>query len=268
MAINCSSIPETLLESILFGITKGAFTGANDTVGLFEQAKDGTLFLDELNSTSLAFQASLLRVLETNKIRKVGGNKEIAVNGRIISATNINPIEAIRKKQLRLDLYYRLSAVTLEIPTLSMRLDDIDDLAASFIKTNNKIMRKNIHGISDEVVIILKKFNWPGNVRQLKHCIDYAMNMTERDDLLITPKHLPKYIVNDSNSKENYRVLKDNGLKETLKGIERKIIMEEIRNSKGNLSRAAKSLSISRQNLQYRLKVLNILEFNYNTDEA
>lgn len=268
VAINCSSIPETLLESILFGITKGAFTGANDTIGLFEQAKNGTLFLDELNSTSLAFQASLLRVLETNKIRKVGGNKEISVNGRIISATNINPIEAIKKAQLRLDLYYRLSAVTLEIPTLVMRLDDIDELVTNFIRTNNKIMRKNIHGISDEVVIILKNFNWPGNIRQLKHCIDYAMNMTEINDILITPKHLPKYIVNNSNTKENNRVIKYNNLKETLKDIEREIIIEEIKSNNGNFSRAAKNLSISRQNLQYRLKVLNILDPKYSTIDA
>lgn len=268
VAINCSSIPETLLESILFGTTKGAFTGAYDTIGLFEQAKNGTLFLDELNSTSLAFQASLLRVLETNKIRRVGGNKDIPVNGRIISATNIDPIEAIKKVQLRSDLYYRLSALTLEIPTLAMRLEDIDELVISFIRTNNKIMRKNIHGISDEAFKLLNNFNWPGNVRQLKHCIDYAMNMTEMTDLLITSKHLPKYIVNNSKKKVINRICKSKNLKETLHDIERKIIIDEIKNNNGNFSKSAKNLGISRQNLQYRLRVLNILEHEYNATNA
>lgn len=268
VAINCSSIPETLLESILFGTTKGAFTGANDTIGLFEQAKNGTLFLDEINSTSLGFQASLLRVLETNKIRRVGGNKEISVNGRIISATNIDPIEAIKKVQLRSDLYYRLSAVTLEIPTLGKRLDDIDELVTNFIRANNKIMRKTIHGISDEALKLLKNFNWPGNIRQLKHCIDYSMNMTEINDLLIASKHLPKYIVDNSKNNEIRKECKSENLKETLQDIERKIIIEEIRSNNGNLSRSAKNLSISRQNLQYRLRVLNILEQEYKVTEA
>jgi len=268
VAINCSSIPETLLESILFGTTKGAFTGANDTIGLFEQAKNGTLFLDELNSTSLAFQASLLRVLETNKIRRVGGNKEISVNGRIISATNIDPLEAIKKVQLRSDLYYRLSAVTLEIPTLSMRLDDIEELVTTFLRTNNKILRKNIQGISDEAYKLLKTYNWPGNIRQLKHCIDYAMNMTELFDSLIAPKHLPKYIISTPGNKEINKVYTSNNLKETLKDIERKIIIEEIKSNHGNFSRSAKHLNISRQNLQYRLRVLNILEREYKVTDS
>ncbi len=269
VAINCSSIPETLLESILFGTSKGAFTGANDTIGLFEQAKNGTLFLDELNSTSLAFQASILRVLETNQIRRVGGNKEIPVNGRIISATNIDPIEAIKKAQLRADLYYRLSAVTLEIPTLAMRLDDIDELVITFIRTNNKIMSKNIHGISDEALKLLKNYNWPGNIRQLKHCIDNSMNMTEINDLLISSKHLPKYIVdNYKNNEIIHRVHKSNDLKETLKQIERKMIIEEIKSNNGNFSKSAKNLNISRQNLQYRLKTLNIIEHDYNVTSS
>ncbi|AET67408.1 PAS domain S-box [Desulfosporosinus orientis DSM 765] len=265
VAINCSSIPETLLESILFGTTKGAFTGANDTIGLFEQAKNGTLFLDELNSTSLAFQASLLRVLETNKIRRVGDNKEILVNGRIISATNIDPVEAIKKAQLRPDLYYRLSALTLEIPTLVMRFDDIYELANSFIRANNQIMGKNIHGISDEAYKLLKNYNWPGNIRQLKHCIDYSMNMTEIKDLLICSHHLPKYIVNSSKTKPAHKLCKANNLKETLNQIEREIIIKEINSNNGNLSRSAKNLGISRQNLQYRLGVLKIFEPKYKT---
>lgn len=217
VAINCSSIPETLLESILFGTTKGAFTGANDKIGLFEQAKDGTLFLDELNSTSLAFQASLLRVLETNEIRRVGGNKEISVNGRIISATNIDPLEAIKKNQLRSDLYYRLSALTLEIPTLAIRIDDIDELVTTFIRTNNKIMRKNIQGISDEAIKSLKNYNWPGNIRQLKHCIDYSMNMAEINNYLINSNHLPKYIQDNSTNKKIHNLVEVNKSKNNLK---------------------------------------------------
>lgn len=266
VAINCSSIPETLLESILFGTNKGAFTGAIDSPGLFEQAKDGTLFLDELNSTSLAFQAALLRVLETNKIRRVSGSNEISVNGRVISAMNINPIEAINKKQLRPDLYYRLSALTLELPSLATRIDDIDELIMNFVETNNKIFGKNIEGISNEALKLLKRYDWPGNIRQLKHCIVYSMNMAEIDDLLIGSNHLPKYIVDNCKSGEiltPHKIDKSSGLKESLKNIERAMIIETLKQNNGNCSKSAKQLNISRQNLRYRLKILDIPEWEY-----
>ncbi len=261
VAINCSAIPETLLESILFGTTKGAYTGAADKPGLFEEAENGTLFLDELNAMNLSLQSKLLRALETKAIRRVGSNHEISFNARIISATNINPTEAIEKKQLREDLYYRLAVLTLEIPTLRSRLEDIDDLVMGFIEANHKVMGKNILGITDKALKALKSYNWPGNVRQLKHAIDYSMNVAEINDVLIDLSHIPNYITEIIKSNEIQHIYskKNKGsLRETLEEIEKTIIIEEIKKKNGNLSQTAKELGVSRQHLQYRLKALDI----------
>lgn len=261
VAVNCGAIPEQLLESILFGTTKGAFTGATDRPGLFEEAQNGTLFLDEINSMGLSLQTKLLRALETKKIRRIGSNKELLVNTRIISAANINPIEAIKKNKLRSDLYYRLAVLTLEIPPLRLRLDDIDELVTNFIEVNNKIMAKNIKGISNKALELLKNFNWPGNVRQLRHAMDYAMSIADSKDIFIEPNHLPQYIIENSKSKKifnTYDKYQTGNLKRTLKEIEKKIITREIENSNNNYSQAARKLGISRQHLQYRLKILKI----------
>lgn len=261
VAINCSAIPETLLESILFGTTKGAFTGASDKPGIFEEAGDGTLFLDEINSMSMQLQAKILRVLETKKVRRVGGSREVPVKARIISATNINPVEAIKKNQLREDLYYRLAVLTVEVPPLRMRTDDIEELVMDFINKNNKVMGRNIKGITDEAMGLLKKYRWPGNVRQLKHTIDYATNVVDTDEIIIMPNHLPPYITDNFKAKEfqyQFKNVRGKNLKDTLLEVERNIIIEEIKGNDGNLSQTAKNLGISRQNLQYRLKVLGI----------
>jgi arginine utilization regulatory protein len=261
VAINCSAIPETLLESILFGTSKGAFTGATDKPGIFEEAQNGTLFLDELNSMSLSLQSKLLRVLETKKIRRIGSNKEISINVRIISATNIDPVDAVKKNQFRSDLYYRLAVLTLEVPPLRKRIDDVEELSMSFIESNNKIMGKYVQGISNEAINLLLNYDWPGNVRQLKHAIDYSMSVSEINDIIITPEHLPTYIVKSFKNKEIYNHVEDityNNLKETMMDIERKIIIEEVKRNNGNLSQSAKKLGISRQHLQYRLKILDI----------
>lgn len=264
VAINCSAIPETLLESILFGTVKGAFTGSADRPGLFEEATNGTLFLDELNSMNLILQSKLLRALESKVIRRVGSNNEIAINARIISATNINPLDLVEKKQFREDLYYRLAVLTLEIPALRSRPEDIDELVMSFIQTNNKIVGKNIIGITDKASKMLKNYNWPGNVRQLKHTIDYSMNVAEINDILIDTEHIPDYIVEITKNmqiRSVYRENKSGNLKTTMEEIERTIIIEKIKKNNGNLSKSAKELGISRQHLQYRLKALCIREF-------
>lgn len=264
VAINCGAIPETLLESILFGTTKGAFTGATDKPGLFEEAQNGTLFLDEINSMGLSLQSKLLRALETKTIRRVGSNEQVSIDAQIISATNVNPIEAIRKKQFRPDLYYRLAVLTLEIPPLCNRLEDIDELVVNFIEINNKIMAKKIQRISGEALKLLKSFRWPGNVRQLRHAIDYAMNVAEVNDVIISPKHLPQYIIENSKTKKIFNTgisYKTCDLKETLKEIEKNIITQEIEDNDNNLSQTARKLGISRQHLHYRLKVLNIDRF-------
>ncbi|MGB9791833.1 MAG: sigma-54 interaction domain-containing protein [Thermacetogeniaceae bacterium] len=259
VAINCAAIPETLLEGILFGTCKGAFTGAEDRKGLFEEASEGTLFLDEINSMSLFLQSKLLRVLQSKTIRRVGGNKDISVNPRIISAINVDPAEAITKGQLRNDLYYRLAAVTLVIPPLRERIEDIPLLVKHFIEKNNRIMGKNIQNVSNDVLNILRKYNWPGNVRELEHVIEHAMNMVESSDTTIHVQHLPPHLREKFNHSHHfYRDYQVNNLRETLLGIERDIIIQELINNHNNISKTAAKLGVSRQYLQYRIKRLNI----------
>ncbi|MGB4042786.1 MAG: sigma 54-interacting transcriptional regulator [Thermacetogeniaceae bacterium] len=259
VAVNCAAIPESLLEGILFGTCKGAFTGAEDKRGLFEEAAEGTLFLDEINSMSMLLQTKLLRVLQNKTVRRVGGNKEIRVNPRIISATNVDPMESIAKNQLRNDLYYRLAVATLVIPPLRNRLDDIPILARYFIEKNSKIMGKNIKYISDEVFEIFNKYNWPGNVRELEHVIEHAINMADSTDTKLSVQHLPPHLREKFTHKHHfYKDYKVNNLQQTLLDIEKDIITQELINNDYNITKTAKSLGISRQHLQYRLKKLNI----------
>lgn len=259
VAINCAAIPETLLEGILFGTCKGAFTGAEDKKGLFEEANDGTLFLDEINSMSLLLQAKLLRVLQNKTMRRVGGDKDISVNPRIISAINIDPAEAIARGQLRNDLYYRLAAVTLVVPPLRERLDDIPMLIKYFIERNNRIMGKNIQDVSADVLKILSKYNWPGNVRELEHVVEHAMNMADSRDTIIQLQHLPPHMREKFNySHHFYRDYQVNDLRQTILGIERDIIIQELANNHNNITQTAAKLGVSRQYLQYRMRRLNI----------
>lgn len=259
VAINCAAIPETLLEGILFGTCKGAFTGAEDKEGLFEEADGGTLFLDEINAMGLLLQAKLLRVLQSKTMRRLGGNKEINVNPRIISAMNIKPSDAIAKDQLRNDLFYRLAVVTLEIPPLRERLEDIPVLAKHFIEHNNKIMGKNVKELSQDVLKVLGKYNWPGNVRELEHLIEHAMNMAESNITTIQLEHLPPHIREKfTHSHHFYRDYRIQNLQQTLLEIEKDIITQELVKNNNNITHTAARLGISRQHLQYRLKRLNI----------
>ena len=184
IAINCSAIPEALLEGILFGTTKGAFTGANDREGLLEHASGGTLFLDEINSMPLALQTKLLRVLQDHRVRRVGGLSEKKVDLRIISASNVNPLEAMANQTLRADLYYRLGVVQVRIPPLRKRPEDIPYLARYFVDRINLKMRKKADGISDGLLQSLKQRSWPGNVRELEHVIESAMNFVTDGEAL------------------------------------------------------------------------------------
>lgn len=258
VAINCSAIPETLLESILFGSSKGAFTGAEEKPGLFEEAQDGTLFLDEVNSMSLLLQAKFLRVLQTNKVRRVGGNKEIPINARIISAINEEPLEAIAKNRLRNDFYYRIAVANLFVPPLRKQSEEIPPLIKHFISKFNKIMGKSVQYISPEVVTIFNKYSWPGNVRELEHTIEHAMNIVEKNDTLIYPHHLPSHMTNKLDNQDFYKISGNPNLKETMFDIEKDIICKELSKNNGNITRTAKHLSVSRQYLQYRIKHLRI----------
>lgn len=264
VAVNCAAIPATLLESVLFGTVKGAFTGAEDKTGLFEEANQGTLFLDEISSMDIALQSKLLRVLESKIVRRLGGKSDIRVNPRVISAINSEPQEAINKNRLRQDLYYRLAVVTLNIPPLRERMSDIPLLAGSFVKAINKIMNKNVKAISPEVFDLFKKHNWPGNVRELQHAVEHAMNYAENDSAALELRHIPLHLLQKYNSPySSFRELTqtnrhEDSLKDILQQVEEEIIRNAMIKYNRNITRAARSLGMSRQNLQQRLKRLNI----------
>lgn len=260
VAINCSAIPDTLLESILFGTTKGAFTGSENKPGLFEEAENGTLFLDEINSMSVVFQSKLLRALETNRIRRVGSNKEIPVNARIISAMNLNPEEAIESEKIRSDFYFRLAVVTIESPPLRKRDGDITILSWYYIKKYNKNLGRKIQEISPETVNILENHNWPGNVRELAHCIEHAMNMVDPNETSLLVEHLPAFLQNKIKTSSvlpiNFEEIND--YNQLMMQIEKDILIDLLKKNNCNISQTAKKLNLSRQCLFYKIKRLNI----------
>lgn len=175
MAVNCPAIPENLLESLLFGTTRGAFTGALDKAGLFEAAAGGTVFLDEINSMSMELQSKLLRVLQEKKVSRVGSTRDIVVDCQIISATSHNPYSEISAQRLRQDLFYRLGAVLIYIPPLRSRPDDIALLCDHFIRTRRPTLNKRVRGVTPEALEWLERQLWPGNVRELEHVVTSAM---------------------------------------------------------------------------------------------
>lgn len=289
LTLNCAAIPETLIESILFGTVKGVYTGAIEKEGLLAQADGGTVFLDEINSMPLASQAKLLRVLEEKRIMKLGSNKEVPIDIRIISSTNELPTDAIRNKHLREDLFYRLSVVQIIIPPLRERKEDIPLLTDFFIKKYNNRFNKHVLGIDNDVLSCFMAFQWPGNVRQLKTCIESAMNFAPNGHHITLPD-LPVYVFEDTEVAENrYRqnIINERGhiSKGTYvsrskankpympKPIEkqeeqsvfsaidrekREELINAIRAADGNVAKAARNLGISRQLAYYRLKKYDI----------
>lgn len=253
---NCAALPAALLEGILFGTTKGGFTGAEDRPGLFELANGGTLFLDEINSMPLELQSKLLRVLQDGNIRRVGGTSTINLDLRIIAATNVPPEEAIEKKQLRRDLYYRLNVVSFEIPTLEDRKDDIPILTDHFIKKFNKELNKNVKGISNRVLNLFYNYKWEGNVRELEHLIEGVMNIYDVEiiDLEHIPPKIKGNVIIDNEKKM------DLSLKNVLEETERNLIQEALKQADNNITHAAELLKIPRQTLQYRISKLKISE--------
>ncbi|MFK5951695.1 MAG: sigma 54-interacting transcriptional regulator [Desulfobacterium sp.] len=264
IAAVCSAIPELLLESTLFGTKKGAFTGSVDTIGLFEQAKEGTLFLDEINSMPIHLQSKLLRVLEERTVRRVGGSIERPIKCRIISATNENLMDLINDGLFRQDLFYRLAGIVLSIPPLRQRSDDIFLLTNHFLKQMNKLYGKKIRGLSIDMKMIFKNHRWPGNVRELLHIIEGAYNKVENEDIL-TPDHLPDYFqpnINKKKESNSFKMLHQDDfqkpLPERLRKMEKEWVLTALSEQNGNVTKSAKSLGIQRQNLQSRMRRLNI----------
>jgi len=260
IGINCSAIPENLLESILFGTVKGAYTGAVDSKGLFVEAKNGTLFLDELNSMPLNMQTKLLRVLQEKRVRPVGGNATYPVDCRIISAMNEDPHQLIKTGQLREDLYYRIAGYNLFISPLRERLEDLFDIADTSIYSYNQSMQRNIQGLSKELKKLMKNYHWPGNVRELQHFIENLMVRANEIDKVLTIDHIPDYLKERilSQTRLDMISLKKESLPDSLRSLERKIILESLDDNAWNVSRTARKLGIIRQSLLYRMKKLGI----------
>ncbi len=258
IAQNCAALPATLLESILFGTVRGSFTGAEDRQGLFEMADGGTILFDEINSMPVELQGKLLRVLQDGTFRRIGDHRLREVNVRVIASTNVDPLEAVRKQHIRLDLYYRLNVVSLRIPPLRERPDDIMLLTKSFINEYNDIFDRDIKGVTPRVEEIFKGYNWPGNVRELRHSIEHAMNLVEGS--VIDEGQLPFQITQLSLQYNNPpgKVGLGGGLPEVVRLFEKEIIKNAMQQCAGNVSRAARQLQLPRQTLQYKLKSYGI----------
>jgi len=256
IAINCAAIPENLLEGLLFGTVKGAFTGALDRPGLFEQATEGTLVLDEINSMSLNLQSKLLRVIQEEAVRRVGDNRERKINTRLISISNLDPAVAIREGLLREDLYYRIAYISLNMPPLSRRLDDLPALADYLVGKYNSKLNLNIECISDELFDLLEQYPWPGNIRELEHVIAASMSALNTADTEIRPEDLPpsiRYKFAGIPGEQN-TVDSNLTLATMMDSAERRMIETALKRNNWNISKAARELGLKRQSLQYRIR--------------
>ena len=250
--INCAAIPETLLESEIFGHEKGAFTGASDRrEGCFELADNGTLFLDEIAEMTPATQVKLLRVLQEQKFRRLGGRQEQTVDVRVIAATNVNPGEAVKSGKLREDLYYRLNVFAIELPPLRQRKDDLSLLMQSFLAEFNERNKKAVSAIDPAAMRILEQYNWPGNVREVRNIIERAVILANGD--FIEPKHLPP-LVTDSPDVVKPTVALEPGT--TVEEAERRLILMTLEHTRDNKTRAAEILGISLKTLHNKLNRL------------
>lgn len=258
VAINCAALPESLIESELFGYEKGSFTGAINSGkdGLFKEADGGTLFLDEIGELSPLIQAKLLRVIQEGVIRKIGSNKEEKVDVRLIGATNRNLEEMVESKEFRKDLYYRLNVMPLFMPPLKERLEDIPLLVGFFIDKLNSRMSKNISGASISFIEKLMLYNWPGNVRELQNVVERAMNLCEGS--IISTEHL---IINVANNRTDLNII-DNSIKEItidelVKLCEVEAIVKALEKH-GSIRSAAKALGVSHTTIVNKMKKYNI----------
>lgn len=256
LAINCAALPANLIESELFGYEKGAFTDAKQRKeGLFEQAQGGTIFLDEIGELELGLQAKLLRVLEENTFRRVGGLKDLPLDVRVVAASNRDLKAEAEAQKFRLDLYFRLSVIRVDIPPLRERGEDIVLLAKHYIeKTNQKRGAKKLRGLSKETERIFLNYKWLGNVRELRNVIERASIL--EDGETVTTEHLPADLIgrnsSETNEKNSNFILPEEGI--PLEEVELILAKQAMERTDGNLTRAARLLHISRDQLRYRLK--------------
>ncbi len=253
--VSCAALPESLLESELFGHVKGSFTGAiTDRKGKFEEASNGTIFLDEIGEISLTTQTKLLRVLQEKEFERVGSNQTIKADVRIIAATNRDLEEAVKMKEMREDLYYRLNVVPIYIPPLRQRREDIiplvDHFIAKFVKENDR----DIKGITQEARKALVKYDYPGNIRELENIIERAVVLSRED--IITVKDLPLTVTSSHQENDNAQVPFLELM--TLEEAEKNLIEMALEKHNGIQTRAAKELGISERALRYKIKVKEI----------
>jgi PAS domain S-box-containing protein len=259
IAINCAAIPETLLESELFGYEKGAFTDARSQKrGIFELADKGTLFLDEIGEIPLMLQAKLLRVLEDQSFRRLGGLKDINLDLRVVAATNKNLREAVKEGAFRQDLYFRLNVIQILIPPLRDRLEDIVPLTKFFIDHYNRKFKRNIEGVTEAAAKLLLQHDWPGNVRELRNAIERAMILEE--SALITSPSLPIAITRPEGgglaTVPTTVDIPTDGL--SLEDNERSLLTRALEKTNGNQTQAARLLRITRDTLRYKMKKFNL----------
>ncbi|MCX5725710.1 MAG: sigma 54-interacting transcriptional regulator [Candidatus Saganbacteria bacterium] len=263
-AIHCAAIPETLLESELFGHEKGSFTGAYERkIGKFEAANGGTIFLDEVGSIPAGVQAKILRALQERKIERIGSTETIPVDIRIVSASNIDLREAIKKGTFREDLFYRLNVVPVTLPPLRERRDEIPLLLEYFLAKNNEKSGKNIKGFGDDSMAYLLSYAWPGNVRELENLVERMVALAKGD--MIGLPDLPEEILSNREAKRgifrDYKDKKGAEIEEkelSMKRSEEELIREALKTAGGNKSKAAKLLGIHRNTLLNKMKELGI----------
>lgn len=255
--INCAAIPDSLLEALLFGTVKGAFTGAIDHPGLFEQAKNGTVFLDEINSMPINLQPKLLRALEEKMVRRVGSDKEININCRIISSSNQDLFNQSKEITIRSDLLYRLATIVINVPPLRERGQDILILSNHYIEELNNKYGVKIKELSKEVSESFLNYQWPGNARELRNVIESVFSIVDNKEEQITMKHIPTYYKQRllsknyviSNKEENIGTLK-----EIMWNIEKQVIEDALKKNDWNVSKTAKEFGLLRQNLQQKIR--------------
>lgn len=271
--VNCAAIPENLLEGILFGTSSGAFTGAKNKLGLFESTNGGTLFLDELNAMPTGLQAKILRAIQERKVRRLGSLRETEIDLKIISSIDQQPHVAISENNLRPDLFYRLGVVFIPIPPLRERKEDIELLGRHFLEKHSRALNRHVTGISSDVLKLFQSYHWPGNVRELEHIIEGAINLVVSSDT-IERRHLQAH----PNTWHRLKKHTDEDLKSTTgasnvdrdsgnrperhaRGLmasqaerEKKALTQALAAHGGNVTRAAKSIDISRQLFSYKMK--------------
>jgi arginine utilization regulatory protein len=268
--VNCAAIPENLLEGILFGTSKGAFTGAINKAGLFERTSQGTIFLDEINSMPVGLQSKILRIVQEGNVRRVGALKEIKFDLKIISSVNQDPHVSIAGGSLRSDLFYRLGVVFIHIIPLRERMTDLPLLVDHFIDKHNKALGRQVRGVEDAVMELFHQYHWPGNVRELEHVIEGAMNIMGPDNRIrikyLQPHFTHGYVNHRSAGQRPSRWIShpsksgdstETGSSDLLfnkNEHEKKMVWQALMQFRGNVTKSARKLGISRQLLYYKMK--------------